>query len=222
MKKFIKIFFPILILIGLTTYIPSNERFSKSIFFPINNIIIENNNVINSKNLENDLKFLKNQSLLFVENQRVKKELLKNEFLNGFEIKKQFPSTIKIIIYEKVPIAINFQEKKKFFLFENGEKANFFDIEIYSNLPVVIGNSDKFINLRDNLKFVKFPINLIESFHFFKIGRWDIHLENNIIIKLPKDWYTESLKNYLQIKDNKSFENYKIFDYRIKDQLILN
>ncbi len=115
MKKLLKIFFSILILIGFTTYIPFNERFSKSIFFPINNIIVENNNVIKSENLEHDLKFLKNQSLLFVNNQRVKKKLLQNEFLKGFKIKKIFPSTIKIIIYEKVPIAINFQEKKKIF-----------------------------------------------------------------------------------------------------------
>ena len=72
------------------------------------------------------------------------------------------------------------------------------------------------------MNFIEFPINEIESYHYFNIGRWDIHLKNDIVIKLPSDWYTESLKNFLLIKEDKNFEKYKIFDYRIKDQLILN
>jgi len=31
-----------------------------------------------------------------------------------------------------------------------------------------------------------------------------------------------SLKNFMFSRDNSNFNNYKIFDYRIKDQLILN
>ena len=40
-------------------------------------------------------------------------------------------------------------------------------------------------------------------------------------IKLPIIEYLTSLKNFLELK-KKDFNNYKIFDYRIKDQLILN
>ena len=41
-------------------------------------------------------------------------------------------------------------------------------------------------------------------------------------IKLPIKDYLESLKNYMSQKNNENFNNYSIFDYRIKDQLILN
>ena len=41
------------------------------------------------------------------------------------------------------------------------------------------------------------------------------------IIKLPVKDYKESLKNFLSIKNQDKFKKYKIFDYRIKDQLIL-
>ena len=46
-------------------------------------------------------------------------------------------------------------------------------------------------------------------------------LENKII-KLPIDDYLLSLNSYIKSTRDNSFNNYKIYDYRIKDQLILN
>ena len=43
-----------------------------------------------------------------------------------------------------------------------------------------------------------------------------------ILSKTPiKQITEESLKNFINLKDQKNFENYKTFDYRIYDQLIL-
>ena len=47
-------------------------------------------------------------------------------------------------------------------------------------------------------------------------------MNNKILIKLPVENFNKSLANYLSIRNNLNFEKYKIFDYRIKDQLILN
>ena len=44
---------------------------------------------------------------------------------------------------------------------------------------------------------------------------------DNKVIKLPVTNYTSSLKNYLNLKEKKEFKNYKVFDYRIRNQLIL-
>ena len=46
-------------------------------------------------------------------------------------------------------------------------------------------------------------------------------MRNKKILKLPKKDYTEDLINFMSIKDKTNFEKYKIFDYRLKDQLIL-
>ena len=42
------------------------------------------------------------------------------------------------------------------------------------------------------------------------------------IIKLPIEEHIFSLENFMGLKNQSSFDSYKIFDYRIKDQLILN
>ena len=43
----------------------------------------------------------------------------------------------------------------------------------------------------------------------------------NQTIKLPIKNYKESLKNFNKIKEQRNFERYKTFDYRINEQLIL-
>ena len=72
------------------------------------------------------------------------------------------------------------------------------------------------------MKNINFPVSAIKSFHNFEIGRWDITLNDGKVIKLPKENYVAMLKNFLSIKKDNTFDDYKIFDYRIKDQLILN
>ena len=61
----------------------------------------------------------------------------------------------------------------------------------------------------------------IKSFFYFEIGRWDILLKNKAIIKLPVKNFEISLKNFMDLNKKIGSEKYIIFDYRIKDQLIL-
>ena len=42
------------------------------------------------------------------------------------------------------------------------------------------------------------------------------------VIKLPIKNHTKSLKNFMISTNNNNLDKYKIFDYRIKNQLILN
>ncbi len=73
-----------------------------------------------------------------------------------------------------------------------------------------------------DLNKIDFPLYSIKSFLSFEVGRWDIILKNDIIIKLPEINYLESLKNYIEIGNKEDFNKYKIFDYRINNQIILN
>ena len=80
---------------------------------------------------------------------------------------------------------------------------------------------ENFKSLYSLLNKIEFPVNEIKKFYYFDIKRWDIFLKNNRLIKLPVENYLDSLQNYIEIKDNKNFDKYEIFDYRIKDQLVL-
>ena len=47
-------------------------------------------------------------------------------------------------------------------------------------------------------------------------------MKDDKVVKLPKKDYLISLQNFMSSKKNLDLKKYKIFDYRIKDQLILN
>ena len=61
----------------------------------------------------------------------------------------------------------------------------------------------------------------MKKYILYNSNRWDIEFADNKIIKLPIKNYIISLKNFLKLKDKNNFQKYKIFDYRVKNQLIL-
>ncbi len=215
-KKFI---FGILLLMLLTTFI-ANKKISIN-RFEIKKIIIENNEILREKELIQDLSFLYNKNIIFLNTVEIKKKLKQKSFIEGLKIKKIYPSTLKIEIFEKKPIAIIIDENKKFFLGKNNDLINYREISKHNNLPIIYGDRKKFKILFDDLKRINFPINLINKYYLYKSNRWDIEMKDKKIIKLHFSNYKKNLENFLKIKDNQNFKKYKIFDYRIENQLIL-
>ena len=88
-------------------------------------------------------------------------------------------------------------------------------------MPVVFGNHKNFSTLFYILEKNSFDITKIKAFYYFDVGRWDITLKDNRVIKLPNNNYEKILMKINLILHDPNFSKYKIFDYRIKNQLIL-
>ena len=209
----------LVLLLLLTTFI-SQKKISIN-NFKIKHIEIENNKVIKNQELIKDLSFLYNKNMIFLNSFEINKQLGKKGFIKRLEIKKIYPDKLVIKIIEKEPIAVLTNKTGKFFLGKNFELIKFRDIEKYENLPVIYGNNKNFKLLFYELKKINFPIQLINKYQFFETKRWDIIMDNKKVIKLPSKNYKESLRNFLKIRLNSNFEKYKIFDYRLNNQLIL-
>ena len=207
------------LIILFTTFISENNSTIKKL--KINKIRFENNKIVSNEELIKDLSFLYNKNIIFLNTLEIKKKLKKNSFIESLQIKKIYPNELVIKIFEKQPIAIIFQENKKFFLGKKFELIKYKDILKYENLAVLHGNEKSFKKLFINLKKTKFPTDLVKEYELLKSGRWNIELIDGKLIKLPINNYKQSLINFLTIKSNSNFEKYKIFDYRLNDQLIL-
>ena len=146
---------------------------------------------------------------------------MQNSFIESFNIKKKYPSTLIIRIFEKKPIAVLFNKKNKYYLSERIDLIEFKNLPNYQALPYILGNKDDFKIFYNNLKKINFPIDIIEKYTFYETNRWDLKTKNNQVIKLPSKKYTKSLENFLNLKSKKDFEKYQLFDYRISNQLIL-
>ena len=71
------------------------------------------------------------------------------------------------------------------------------------------------------IQFFFFKIEKIKQLIYFGINRWDVILNDGKVVKLPAENYEASIKKFLSIYKKENFVNFKIFDFRIKGQLIL-
>ncbi len=218
MKK--KIIIAFVLLIILSTYSPYKNLNITSLF-KINRIIVENNSLLEEAEVRNQLSFLYKSNIFFLDDLKTKNKIPKESFIESLEIKKIYPRTLRVKIFEKEPIAVIQNKKEKKFFTKKGYVAKYFESEKIQNLPIVFGDEKNFKIFYTNLKKTNFPIKIINSFYLFDSNRWDLIIKDNRTIKLPNKNYIESLKNFLDIKDYNNLEKYKIFDYRINNQLIL-
>ena len=217
MKKRLVIALSLLILLST---IHSHQKFVIS-KFNVKKIVVENNFLIKDQDIKKLLAPIYDKNLLFLKNIEVEQILIQNSFVESFNVKKKYPSTLKIKIFEKKPIAVILNKKKKYYLSEKIDLIQFKNLPKYQNLPYVFGNKEDFKIFYNNLKKINFPLDIIEKYTLYKTNRWDLETKNNQVIKLPSENYTKSLESYLNLNSKNGFEKYELFDYRISNQLIL-
>ena len=217
MKK--RIIIALILLISLTT-ITFDQKIIFSIF-ALKKITIENNSLLKKNDIKKSLEPIYDKNLLQLNNKEIKKILLQNSLIDSFKIKKKYPDTLKIEIFEKKPIAILFDKKQKFYISEKIELIDYNMLSIDNNLPYVLGNKDDFKIFYDNLRKTKFPFNSVKKYILYENNRWDLETLNNKTIKLSPQNYKDNLEHYLNLINKKEFKNYNLYDFRIKNQLIL-
>ncbi len=218
MKK--RLIVGLLLLFLLSTY---NIKFKENFFsnLQIKHITIENNKIIKEEEIKKKLSFLYETNFFFLKTKNIEKKLKEIQFIESYQIKKIYPNNLKIKIIEKKPIVIIQRMKEKKYFTDRGDLIDFRDIKKFKDLPTVFGDEKSFAAFHLNLKKINFPFEEVKKFYLFKSKRWDLLTLKNQLIKLPVNDYNKSLLNFISLKDQANFEKYEIFDYRIKDQLIL-
>ena len=223
MKTKKNLFIWLFIFIFLSTYSLNSAQKKKISIFLIENIKIEGNINVNTADLKNKLKEFYGKSLIFLNRKELSKIASEFVFIKEIKIKKIYPSTINILVKEKEPLAILIENEKKILLLEMGNTTTNYIINNEENLPIVKGKGakKKFYILYETLKRVNFQMDLINEINYFAIDRWDILLKNGKLLKLPTERLESSVKKFISIYDKDNFKNFKIFDFRINGQLIL-
>ena len=208
------------VLLILLTTITINQKIIIT-KFNIKEIILVNSISLKEKDVKKSLSVIYNKNLLFLKNKEIEEILVQFTSIESFYLDKKYPNTLKITIIEKKPIAILINNKKKFYISEKLDQFEFNDKNFNQDLPIVFGNKDDFKIFYKNLIKIDFPVNLIIKYMLYESNRWDLETIDNKTIKLSSKNYVKNLKNYLNIKKKNNFKKFKVFDYRINDQLIL-
>ena len=226
MKKLYKIVILLAVLTFLTTYSPKEFHvFAKknNFFFKIQNIEIVNNHLINESTITKKLVHIYEKNILFIKRDDIETSLKSINFLEKIEVKKKYPNTIIIKIYETKPVAILFKKNDKYLLDSSSNLIPFNENMFIGDFPSIFGKEAEleFINFFNQLKNNNFPKKRVKNFYYFQIGRWDLQLLNGQIIKFPANKTTEAIKQSVELLDRKDFENYNIIDLRIYGKIVV-
>ena len=226
MKKFYRIIILLIILVLLSTFNPKELNIiteKNESLFKIKNIEIKNNILINKDEIEEKLNNIYEKNIFFLKRSDIEEPLKDLVFLEKVEVKRKYPNTVIIKVFETQPIAILFKNEIKYIIDSSSNLILPQQNVIEKELPSVFGKESEktFINFFNKLKKNNFPIKQIKNFYFFQIGRWDLQLFNNKIIKFPHYDVDEAINKSIKLLEREDFKNYNIIDLRVAGKIIV-
>ena len=152
----------------------------------------------------------------------LKKIFGENTLIEKYKIFRIYPSTLNIEIQKTNFLAKINNNNKIYLVGSNGKLSNVKISKI--KLPFIFGNPDiqNFLKFKKIIDDSKISYNQIKNIYYFQSKRWDIELENNVLLKLPKDNIKTSLDNSFEFINFNNFLNNKTIDTRIENQIIVN
>ena len=226
MKKFNRIILLLISLIFVSTYSPNNHNLiskKDNNFFKIKNIEVMGNSLVQSNEVKEKLNKIYNKNIFLIRKKDIEEPLNSINFIEKVIVKKKYPNTINIKIFETKPIAILFRNKVKYLLDSSSNLISFKDNISFNKLPNVFGEGaeNNFIYFLDQLEKNNFPTMKIKNFYYFQIGRWDLQLLDNKIIKFPHNNTVDAIIKSIELLNRKDFKNYNIIDLRVDGKIIV-
>ena len=216
-KKILIYFFLFLIVGSINNTVLTKVKFEK-----IKSIQISGLNQNQNINLQESIEELNLKNIFFLNKQAISKIISSNTIVESYEIFKKYPHTLDIKIKRTNFLAKINNNGKIFLIGSNGKLS---DIKFSDkDLPFIFGKPkiDEFILLTNIIENSKFSLSEIKNLYFYPSKRWDLELKNNIILKLPKNHVRFSLDQAFEFLNDNNFNEIKVVDARIKNQIILN
>ncbi|WP_244668457.1 cell division protein FtsQ/DivIB [Candidatus Liberibacter africanus] len=182
----------------------------------------------NVETLEGDvircLELNRSTSLISFDAVKIQNNLLSLPWIANAEIHKVYPDTIEIRLTERIPYAIWQNNSSLYLIDKNGYVISSLKNTRFSYLPMLIGeNINKAIRSFEKLSTIEEITKLVKSYHWVAERRWDLHLYNGIIIKLPEEKFDTAISNILELQDKYKIldRDISIIDMRLPDRLAI-
>ena len=193
-----------------------NFNFLKNVRFNITGL-----DDLNVLNMTNNLNNLKIKNIYFLNKSKVSEIIESNTLVENYSVNKKYPSNLVIKIIDTNFLAKINLNNKIYIIGSNGKLIN--NNYKNDNLPFIFGKPEinEFLNFKRLIDESKFSYDQIKNLYFFPSKRWDVELNNQIILKLSKNDIKDSLNQAFEFFNNNNFKEIKLIDARIKNQIII-
>ena len=187
-------------------------------------ILEDKSNINNSVKeiIEDNLIIFKGQNIFLLDKKLIVKKISDNNWISNFSIQKNYPSKLIVNLKKTEPIARIIVDNEIFYV---GSNFKLIKSKIqFNNLPNIFGTPkiDQFKNLITNLNLSSLSYKDISDIYYLKSGRWNLKIQDDVTIKLPRDNILESLNLVKKILDNENISSKNIIDLTVKNQIIVD
>ena len=187
-------------------------------------VLEDKSNINNSVKeiIEDNLTIFKNQNIFLLDKNQIVKKISDNNWISNFSIQKKYPSKLIVNLKKTEPIAKIIVDNEIFYV---GSNFKLIKSKIqFNDLPNIFGKPkiNEFKKLITNLNLSSLSYRDISDIYYLKSGRWNLKIQDDVIIKLPRDNILESLNLVKKILDNKNIIRKNTIDLTIKNQIIVD
>ena len=236
-QKFLKYIFIAIILCLFFIYI-FYELIKKDKFFTIIQDISKKNNYqlknieinslkrINKSEVNNIINQYYNQSIFLLPLEEIFNSITQLSWVKDVNLSTNFNNKLNVEIFEYEPIGLLFYNNQFFYFSKNGKIIDKYKEEINESLIIFYGNqaSKEAYNLL-NAIIKTGIINMIKEAYYINERRWNVKLQNNILLNLSEINIEESFKNYIKLIkkiNNSDIISIKSIDLRDRDKAIMS
>ena len=218
------IFFYILILFFLSTISNISLNHRASSLLQVNKIEVSGlDNDLNTI-IEKKLEYIIGKNIFLLNNRDIENKLNNIDYIHNYTVSRSFPSEVNVKLKKTKLLAVTYRDNKLLYVGSN-KKIIFFPKKIQDDsLPIIFGNfsNKEFFDLRHIINDSKFDIKKITEYYYFPSKRWDIKLNNEILVKLPIENINDSINILNEVlKENVRKQN-KVVDLRVSNQIIFS
>ena len=186
----------------------------------VNNLIIEGRINVSRDGLKTLLDVEKNQPLLTVDLNDIKQKIEQLSWVKYVTVERRYPDTLYVTLIEREPIALWQRGGKLSVVDDEAVVLTEYNIAKFKKLLVVVGenapqNTRALLQTLEQAPSIK---SRVDAAKWVGDRRWDLTLDNKIIVRLPSEQPEESLKRLATLHANDQVLDRPITSIDLRDQ----
>ena len=202
------------------------QEVSKTYNYQLKNVEINSLQRINKIEVNNIINQYYSQSIFLLPLEEISNSIKQLSWVKDVNLSTNFINKLNVEIFEYKPIGLLFYNNQFFYFSKDGKIIDKFRKDINENLIIFYGNkaSKVAFNLINIINKTE-TVNLIKEGYYINERRWDVILNNNILLNLSEINIEESLKNYIELIkkfNNSDIVKIKSIDLRDSEKAIIS
>jgi cell division protein FtsQ len=191
--------------------------YSAKLGFLLSEVVVDGsvNSNINSEYIHN-IVGKKKVPILSLDIQKIQNAIMHNSWVKDCYVYVSLPSTLKIVIQEKEPLAIWQNKGKLYIIDKDGIVITSKITSQYQFLPIIVG-SDANINatqLFSQLSRSNELMEIITASIYVGSRRWDIIVNDDIVVNMPEENFSEAYSYLISLYKDGELLKLKKLDLR--------